>query len=232
MAIKWEQDPVGRRRRILDAAHVEFALHGFDGARVDRIAERSEANKRSIYYLVGNKEDLYLAVLEETYQNIRTAELGLKLTEVEPREAITRLVRFTWEYFLKHPEFIRILNTENLHKAKYIKKSKLLPQLHSPFIESLRDVLKRGAEANEFRNDMDPVDLYISIAGLCWFYHSNSATLSVIFARDLMAPRRLAAHADHVVSLVLDALAPRATVDPAGNLGAEGQPAKGPRAAA
>ena len=59
---------------ILAAARVEFADRGFEGARVDAIAERAGANKRLLYHYFGNKEDLYRAVLLDAYQEIRQGE--------------------------------------------------------------------------------------------------------------------------------------------------------------
>ena len=114
---KWQRDPEGMRIRILEAAKQEFAAHGLAGARVDRIAANAGANKRMLYYHVGNKEDLYLAVLEGAYEKIRSEERGLDLEHLDPPEAIERLIDFTWNYFLRNPEFLALLNTENLAKA-------------------------------------------------------------------------------------------------------------------
>ena len=60
------------QQTILLAARDEFALFGLAGARVDRIAERADINKRLIYYYFKSKDDLFLAVLENTYADIRT----------------------------------------------------------------------------------------------------------------------------------------------------------------
>src|SRR6478672_5348684 len=95
---------------ILAAATAEFARYGLGGARVDRIAERAGANKRMLYYYFGSKEALFLAVLEESYAAIRSAERDLDLEHRDPREALKRLVAFTWRYYLEHPEFMTLLN--------------------------------------------------------------------------------------------------------------------------
>ena len=183
---KWQRDPEGMRIRILEAAKQEFAAHGLAGARVDRIAANAGANKRMLYYHVGNKEDLYLAVLEGAYEKIRSEERGLDLEHLDPPEAIERLIDFTWNYFLRNPEFLALLNTENLAKARHLKRSTKVKSMHSPFVEMIRTVVRRGVESGDFRVAVDPVQLYISIAALCFFYLSNSATLSVIFGRDLL----------------------------------------------
>jgi NitT/TauT family transport system substrate-binding protein len=132
--VGWQRDPDGMRKRILDAATAEFARFGLSGARIDRIADAAGANKRMLYYHVGNKEKLYLEVLEAAYERIRAAERELKLEKLAPVAALVQLMEFTWHYYLHHPELMALLNTENLHRARYIKRSRKVKQLHSPFV--------------------------------------------------------------------------------------------------
>jgi len=197
------RDPARNRGRILKAAVAEFARYGLGGARVDRIAARAGANKRMLYYYFGNKDDLFLAVLEDSYARIRSAERALHLTDVDPREAMRRLVEFTWNYYLLHPEFLTLLNSENLHRARHVRRSRNIVAMHSPFVAMIKQVLDRGARAGEFRRGVDPVQLYISIAGLGYFYLSNRHTLSTIFERDLLAPKSKAERLKHMTGLVL-----------------------------
>jgi AcrR family transcriptional regulator len=204
--LKWQRDPEGMRLRILEAAKQEFAAHGLAGARVDRIASKAGANKRMLYYHVGKKDDLYLAVLEGAYEQIRVEERGLNLEHLDPPEAIERLISFTWNYFIRNPEFLALLNTENLAKACHLKRSTKVKLMHSPFVEMIRTVVMRGVESGDFPVAVDPVQLYISIAALCFFYLSNSATLSVIFGRDLLKKEAREERLDHMVALVLAAL--------------------------
>jgi AcrR family transcriptional regulator len=200
------RDPARTRSKILDAATVEFARYGLGGARVDRIAQRAGANKRMLYYYFGSKEALFLAALEESYADIRTAERDLDLEHRDPREALKRLVEFTWKYYLEHPEFMTLLNSENLHKGRHVQRSKRVHQLHSPLVEILRAILRRGERQGYFRPGIDPVQLYISIAGEGYFYLSNRYTLSRIFDRDLMAPRALAGRARHITQTILNSV--------------------------
>lgn len=219
-AAKWQRDPEGMRIRILEAAKKEFAAHGLAGARIDRIAAEADANKRMLYYHVGNKEDLYLAVLEAAYEKIRAEERGLDLEHLDPSAAIARLIDFTWNYFIRNPEFLALLNTENVAKARNLKRSTKVKSMHSPFVEMIRTIVDRGVETGEFRVVMDPVQLYISIAGLCFFYLSNSATLSFIFGRDLLKKDAKEERLQHVIMLVLAALTGRsdATLAPMAEL--------------
>jgi AcrR family transcriptional regulator len=197
------RNPARNQERILKAATEEFARHGLGGARVDRIAARAGANKRMLYYYYGNKEDLFLAVLEARYAHIRRAELGLHLLDLDPLRGMRRMVEFTWDYYLKHPEFLTLLNSENLHRARHLKRSRDIAAMHSPLIALLRDLLLRGERAGKFRKGVEPVQLYISIAALGYFYLSNRHTLSTIFERDLLAPKNKAERLKHMTELVL-----------------------------
>lgn len=198
-----QRDADRSQRDILDAACDEFALHGLGGARMDRIAERASVNKRLIYYYFGSKERLFLAVLERVYEDIRSEEQQLNLTQVEPTEAIRRLIAFTWNYSLEHPEFQTLLNSENLHRARHLKQSSKISAMHSPLVHTLADVLDRGHKSGVFRAGVDPVQLYISIAGLSYFYLGNNYTLSTIFNRPLLGPKATVERLSHMTDLVL-----------------------------
>src|SRR5437868_5247281 len=150
------RDPERTSASILAAAVTEFTEKGYAGARIDSIAAKSGANKRMIYHYFGDKDGLYLAVLESAYIGIRSSEAELQLTNLEPVEAIEKLVAFTWDYFIEHPEFLSLLATENMHRAKFLKKSKRVLQLHSPQVSMISDVLKRGVERSAFRRGDDP----------------------------------------------------------------------------
>ena len=200
------RDPERTRGAILAAATQEFTANGLTGARVDAIAQRARVNKRMIYHYFGDKDGLYLAVLEATYGSIRAAELDLHLTDRDPVDGMRELVLFTWRYFLAHPEFLSLLGTENLHKAAYLKRSKRIRELHSPLTGMISALLQRGAKARVFRTGVDPVELYITIAALGFFYLSNRHTLSTIFGRDLSGAKSLASREQHIVDVVLNYL--------------------------
>ena len=197
------RNPDRTRAAILAAATQEFTAHGLAGARVDGIAEQSGVNKRMIYHYFGDKEGLYIAVLEDIYAGIRTAEIGLRLDDREPVEGVRELVLFTWDYFVAHPEFLSLLATENLHRAVHLKRSQKILDLHSPLIGMLSRLLQRGEAAKVFRSGVDPVQLYISIASLGFFYLSNKHTLSTIFERALDSKASLRKRRDHIVDVVL-----------------------------
>ncbi|MGE5147642.1 MAG: TetR/AcrR family transcriptional regulator [Candidatus Eiseniibacteriota bacterium] len=194
--------------QILAAASAEFAAKGLAGARVDEIARRAGVNKRMLYHYFGNKEALWLAVLEHAYDGIRKEERGLDVGRLPPEEGMRRLVEFSVRYCADHPEFLTLLNSENLHKAKYLKRSTRMPELHSALLQVIADLLERGQRAGVFRQEVDPAELYIHIAALGFFYFSNIHTLSVIFERDLNAPRTRRRHIKQAAEVILGYLRP------------------------
>jgi TetR/AcrR family transcriptional regulator len=197
------RNPTLTKRDILVAAREEFCEFGLDGARVDRIAERAAANKRLLYHYFGNKEALYAAVLLEAYREIRIGEKELHLQELSPPEAMQKLVSFTFDHFHRHPWFIRLLATENIQRAEHIKRIPEIPALHSPIVGQIRTVLAAGQKKGVFRKGVDPVHLYISIAGVSYFFFSNIHTLSVIFSVPLDSEKSIAVRRDHVQEVIL-----------------------------
>lgn len=200
------RDPVRTRAAILAAARAEFAERGLEGARIDAIANRATINKRMLYHYFGSKDALYCAVLSEAYREIREGERALQLDQYGPIEAVERLVRFTFRHFLECPWFIALLTNENLLRARYLRTLPEMHGLHSPLVGQLRKLIQRGGESGHFRTDVDPVQLYISIAALGYFYVSNNATLSVIFDTDLSRTGHVNARETHAVEMVLDHL--------------------------
>jgi AcrR family transcriptional regulator len=197
------RDAIRSQQVILDAAKTEFSEYGLSGARVDRIAQRSGLNKRLIYYYFNNKERLFTAVLEVAYAEIRTAERELQLEALAPTEAIKQLTTFTWDYYLKNPQFLTLLNSENLHLGKHIATSQPAKATNSVLIQSLGEILERGRAEGTFRGGIDPLQLYISIAGLAYFYLSNQHTLSAIFDRKLATAKALDQRLSHILEVVM-----------------------------
>lgn len=177
--------------RILNAAKMEFAKKGLGGARVDAIAEKAHANKRMIYHYFGSKDQLFQKVIEEAYVAIRTAEQKLNLDHLDPKKALERLIIFTWDYYLKNPEFITLVNSENLHRAKHLKNSETVKVYSRRFVSMVNTILERGIAAGVFRKGIDPVQLNITIAAIGYYYLTNRFTGSVVYERDLMAKKAL-----------------------------------------
>ncbi len=145
------RDPDRTREAILAAAQDEFAAKGLFGGRVNTIARRAGANKRMIYHYFGNKDGLYLAALERVYEDLRGTERRLDLDHLEPELAIQRLVEFNFDYSRQHPELISLINSENLHRARHLSRSRKVRELHSPFVKLIGDILRRGVAKGVFR---------------------------------------------------------------------------------
>lgn len=189
--IRKSRDPAATRARILAAAKTEFARKGLGGARVDDIAARARTNKRMLYHYFGNKEDLFRITLEDAYALFREAEARLELEKDDPVTAVKRLIRFSWDYYIDNPEFITLVNSENLHKARHIKTSARMREMNRPFVGRMRSLLERGAKAKLFRPDLDPVQIHITIAAIGYHYLTNRFTGSIVYERDLMSKAAL-----------------------------------------
>jgi TetR/AcrR family transcriptional regulator len=207
-AVPAEGDQNAARNAILVAARGEFAAKGLAGARVNEIAARAAVNKQLIYYYFGSKEALYRAALEEVYTEIRSLEKELKLGDMQPAEAMAALIGFSFDYLARHPDFIGLLNHENAHGATHVRDSRAIRETNSPLIELIARTLKRGIAAKVFRRGIDPVEFYISVAGMSYFFFSNRLTLSSIFARDLGEAGAVAAYRRHVVAFAMAGLRP------------------------
>lgn len=188
---KQVRDPDETRRRILAAAKVEFAKHGLGGARVDVIAARAKSNKRMMYHYFGNKEALFKLVLEDAYADFRDAEKALELDHEEPITALKKLVAFNWKYFLDNPEFITLVNSENLHKARHIKNSKRMQEMSRNFVGRMRALLDRGAEHKLFHAGLDAVQVQITVAAIGYYYLTNRYTGAIVFERNMVSSTAL-----------------------------------------
>ncbi|GGF68684.1 TetR family transcriptional regulator [Azorhizobium oxalatiphilum] len=198
-----KRDAIGTQERILAAAQAEFARKGYDGARVDAIIVRAKVSKNLLYHHFRSKEELYVKVLERTYETMRRRQEALPLAGLEPVEAMQKLCEATFQTFIEEPEVIIMMNTENLHRGRHVAKSPIIRQLYSRLSTTMETILSEGEKRGVFRSGVDPVELYISISALGYFYLSNRFTLSMIFDRDLKAPDNLERRRAHIVDMTL-----------------------------
>lgn len=180
-----KNNPEKTRENILQEAIVEFVQQGLSGARVDAIAERTHTSKRMIYYYFGSKEQLYVEVLEKIYGDIRHIESRLNLAELGPREAIRRLVEFTFDHLDLHGDFVRIVSIENIHNAEYVKQSGVIRAMKDNVLHTLDEILERGAREGLFRPGLDSLDVHLLISSFCFYRVSNRHTFGEIFQVDL-----------------------------------------------
>lgn len=202
------RDPAATQRKLLVAARREFASQGLAGARVDEIAARAGVNKQLVYHYFGDKDALYLAVLEWVYEEIREQERKLNLAGLPPEQAIRKLIESSFDHLAAHPDFILLLNDENRAGARHVRGSRRLEAMHSPLVSLVSKILREGVKSGAFRRGISAVHLYISIAGLSYFYFSNTPTLSAIFGTDFSSGKAKLARRRHVVDLVMQSLRP------------------------
>jgi TetR/AcrR family transcriptional regulator len=200
---KAKRDSRVTRQRILAAATQEFASKGLEGARVDEIARRAGANKNMIYHYYDSKDGLFQAVLEEMYGTIRAHQTDTRLSNLSPADGMRLLVGSMFDVFCKFPAFVSLLQSENLAKARHVRRSSKIAALYNPFAVTLGGLLRRGSREGVFRASIDPIDLYVSIASLAAYHISNRYTLSALFGADIGTPRAVRRRRGHIVDVIL-----------------------------
>jgi AcrR family transcriptional regulator len=203
------RDAERTRAEIIEVATREFADNGYAGARVDEIAARMSTTKRMIYYYFGNKERLYVEVLEHAYLGIRAIEQNLDVDHLDPVDAMRQLAELTFDHHESHPDFIRLVSIENIHHAEHIARSTVLSGLANPALDVLTRILDRGHTAGVFRGDVDPLDIHMVISSFCVFRIANRHTFKAIFKHDMLDPARRERHRQMLGDLVLEYLAVR-----------------------
>jgi AcrR family transcriptional regulator len=183
-----QRDRERTRAEILEVARAEFAEHGYSGARVDEIAERTRTTKRMLYYYFGSKEGLYTEVLERAYAEIRMAERDLDVEHLEPVAAIRRLAELTFDHHEAHPDFIRLVSIENIHRAEHMRGSGRFADLNTPALDVIGRILARGGADGTFRRDAEAIDVHMMISAFCVFRVANRHTWTTLFARDPLDP--------------------------------------------
>ncbi|MBF9133153.1 TetR family transcriptional regulator [Plantactinospora sp. S1510] len=182
------RDAERTRADILDVATEEFANRGYSGARVDEIAARTRTTKRMIYYYFEGKEQLYLAVLERAYAEIRAAERAVDVDHLDPVAAVRRIAEVTFDHHEAHPAFIKLVGVENAQQAEHMTHVARLVDLNSSAVDVLRGVLDRGQQDGAFRTDVDALDIHMMISAYCCFRVANRHTFNALFGRDLLDP--------------------------------------------
>ncbi|WP_026759042.1 TetR/AcrR family transcriptional regulator [Sediminimonas qiaohouensis] len=194
------------RMQLLAAAQAAFSEAGLKGARIDAIAQRAGVNKQLVYHYFGSKDALYSAVLEKVYTEIRESEAKLRLGTLPAEEAMRRLIEFSYDYLAENPDFVRLLADENAHGGRHLNASDTVIDLNTPVIELIAETLDRGVREGIFRVGLDPLHLYLSIAGMSFFYFANIHTISRIFDREFDTPEARDERRAHIVDFAMNAI--------------------------
>lgn len=199
---KRARDPERTRARLLDAATREFAKHGYDGARVERVVRAARVTTRMLYHYFGNKELLYLAVLDAVYAEIRAGERALDLEDGRPEDGLARLVGFTFDFFQRNDAFVRLTRGENMLEGRFLKRSRMIRDMSQPLLDAIAKLLARGMQSGVFRSGIDPLQLYVTIVALSAHHLNNTYTLSAVFGRDLKDADWLEQRRAHAIDMV------------------------------
>jgi TetR/AcrR family transcriptional regulator, upper aerobic nicotinate degradation pathway regulator len=191
------------RDAILKAATKVFAKYGYDGGSVEKISKAAKSYDRMIYYYFGSKEGLFIAVLEGIYQRMDDAEAALDLDTTRPVDALIAVIRFVLGYYRKNPEFVTLLNTENLHKGRHISKSLRAREYSSRAVSIVSEILQSGAAQGLFRADLVARDVYLLIAATGYFYTANRHTLTAFLGEPLELPAAVTHWEDFVIETLL-----------------------------
>jgi AcrR family transcriptional regulator len=199
----WRQDPDGVKADILATATEIFATSGLSGARIDEIARRTQTSKRMIYYYFGDKNGLYMSVLEAAYARVRAGEDSLHLEELDPVSALKRLIEFTFDYHRDNPNYVRLVQIENIHNAEHLERSEHIAALNLSAIDKLKGICRKGVDEGAFRSDVSPVQLHWLITSSCVFNLSNRATFEHLYGGEVFTNQGQAALKTLIVESVV-----------------------------
>lgn len=160
--VRSEPSTESTRDRILRFAAQSFAEKGFAGARVDEIARRAGVNKAMLYYHVGNKEELYAAVVRSVL-DFALSRFASVLSEVsDPADRVRAMTREIAMRAASQPHLPAILLREIASGGENLRDDVIL-ELGQLF-RSIALMYRDGAERGEFR-EIDPVVTHMVTAG-------------------------------------------------------------------
>lgn len=182
------------RRALLDAGKTEFANYGYDGARLERIAAKAGCAKRMLYYYFGNKKDVYLAVIEQSYSDIRESEEQLNLDALEPLQALYALAQRSFEYHEQNQVFTRLVLQENFQGGEMLGQISKTELLRKAALEPIERILQRGVAQGLFKDQLSAVDVHYLISALSGFRVDHAATWHSLLQVDLLGEDLRARH--------------------------------------
>ncbi|MFV0385434.1 TetR/AcrR family transcriptional regulator [Paracoccus sp. (in: a-proteobacteria)] len=202
----WKQDPEAVKADILRIAVQHFATHGLAGARVDEIARQTATSKRMIYYYFKDKEGLYQAALESEYERVRAGEWELELEGLDPVQAMTRLIEYTFDFHRENPNFVRMIAIENIHNGTFLERSARIRALNLRAVEKVDEIYGAGVRAGAFRAGLEPLELHWTMSAMSFYNVSNRITFSVGFGPELFSDSGQLGLRDSVTNTILRAI--------------------------
>lgn len=158
------------KKIIIEAAYKEFAEKGFDGARMQKIAERANINKAMLHYYFQDKETLYETVIEY-FHNVFNQILEEKNVEAKDRKTfLKQTIEAYYKIFFEYPDFKNIFIQELANGLQTMKKiltrnnQKEFNKISEKFF--LLGKIKELQQKQEIRSDIEAEQIMLSIIGL------------------------------------------------------------------
>lgn len=177
------------RQHILEAAEQVFAEHGFEAAKLQDISKHAEVSMGTIYAVFASKEDLFRAILDARGRELLEVARACTQAAGAPRAALDRLIAAYIDYFLDHPQFLRMhlrLGTSWVLGPSVSGEAQV--QLWSEIHALQADLMRRGIAAGEFV-DEDPAFLSKVFSALDQVLLADWAAGGMRASRDQMVAR-------------------------------------------
>jgi TetR/AcrR family transcriptional regulator len=205
-------DAEGAREAILNAAEEVFAEHGFDGARIDAIAETAGYNKSLIFQYYGDKLGLYAAVLKRTDEETRVLQAQLLAPLLEDETIASDAHRFRsflktaigalFDFLVEHPRLMRMIIWEQAEGWQTF--AKIVSQFDTEDIDLFRTIFDKARSAGLLRSDYDPVIQLVLAEQMCWSYLTSIPMYQMILpGEDVSSPAALARAREYISELVV-----------------------------
>lgn len=199
-----EQRSEESRARILNSATKIFAEKGFDGSRIDEIAEDAGINKRMLYHYFGSKEDLYVEVLRFNYDKIYILSKNVFNMANDPKENVSRAVRAYFYFLAENEAFVRLTSWEALNGGRFAKK--VIPQFFDLVELEFDDLIKDGIKRHYFRPDIDIRQVIVSVQALCLNYFNRREIVQSLWQEDMLSEGMLEARLQHILALIFEGI--------------------------
>lgn len=187
---------------VLNAAEAEFSEKGFFGARVDEIANLSGVNKRIIYKMFTNKEEIYKIVLYRAYEKMAKAESKIFTEYTTCEQAIRNVIRGYFEFLNDNPAYISLILWENLNKGKYVKDLDF-SEIKNKVVDYMQKILEDGKVNGEFKEDVETDQIILSVMTFTFSYFSNKYTLSQLLQNKIDFAKDFDKRIENVTNMIL-----------------------------
>lgn len=197
--------PVGARVRLFDAAVREFATHGLAGARTDAIAKAAGVNIALLFYYYSNKERLYVAVMEEVFEQWSRALRGPLESKGSPRQRILAYVDAFYDFVAASVWRPRLVQQELMRSTHPTAIRKLLKMYVRPIHIKFLKLVREGIADHSFRQ-VDVENFYFSTTAIISHYFTNTSAIAAISGTNPVSPARVKTRKRAVMDLISAAL--------------------------